>query len=70
VREFRGALVRPFKNGRLNAGLNFLAASGYTGQAPEDFSDPQNPNPGQVQEVVEVRIPSSVSFAFTYRFGP
>ena len=29
VKEFRGALVRPFLNGRLTAGVNFLIASGY-----------------------------------------
>src|SRR4029077_9204570 len=32
VKEFRGALVRPFLSGRLDAGINFLIARGYAGQ--------------------------------------
>jgi len=63
VKEFRGALFRPFMNGRLDAGVNFLIARGYTGQTTEDFY------PSDVQQVVSVRIPSYVSLAFTYRFG-
>jgi hypothetical protein len=70
VREFRGALVRPFMNGRMNVGVNFLIASGYTGQTTEYFSYPViNPNPYQVQEVVGVRIPSYASITITYKFG-
>ncbi len=63
VKEFRGALVRPFVNGRLNAGVNFLIASGYTGQTTENFY------PSDIQEVVGVRIPSYASATLTYRFG-
>jgi hypothetical protein len=63
VKEFRGALVRPFLNGRLTAGVNFLIASGYTGQTTENFY------PSDVQEVVGVRIPSYASATLTYRFG-
>jgi hypothetical protein len=63
VREFRGALVRPFLNGRLDTGANFLVASGYTGQTTEDF------HPSNIQEVVGVRIPSYASLSLTYRFG-
>jgi hypothetical protein len=63
VKEFRGALVRSFLDGRLDAGVNFLIASGYTGQTTEDFY------PSAVQEVVGVRAPSYASLAFTYRFG-
>ena len=64
VKELRGALVRPFLNGRLDAGVNFLIARGYTGQTTENFY------PSTIQEVVGVRIPSYVSASFTYRFGP
>src|ERR1019366_8394484 len=32
VKELRGAVVRPFINARLTVGVNFLIASGYTGQ--------------------------------------
>jgi hypothetical protein len=63
VKEFRGAVVRPFLNGRLDAGVNFLIASGFTGQTTENFF------PSDIQEVVGVRIPSYASLTFTYRFG-
>ena len=63
VREFRGALVRPFLNGRLDTGVNFLIARGYTGQTTENFY------PSRIQEVVGVRIPSYASVSFTYKFG-
>jgi len=62
VKEFRGALVRPFFNSRLDAGLSFLIASGFTGQTSENFF------PSDVQEIVGVRIPSYASVTFTYRF--
>jgi hypothetical protein len=63
VKEFRGAVVRPFMNGRLNVGMNFLIARGYTGQTTENFF------PSDIQEAVGVRIPSYASVSFTYRFG-
>jgi hypothetical protein len=63
VKEFRGAVVRPFKGDHLTAGVNFLIASGYTGQTTENFY------PSDVQEVVGVRIPSYASLTLTYRFG-
>jgi hypothetical protein len=63
VREFRGAVVRTFMNGRITAGINFLIAGGYTGQTTENFF------PSDIQEVVGVRIPSYASFTFTYKFG-
>ena len=63
VKEFRGAVVRPFLNDRLEAGVNFLIASGYTGQTTENFA------PSSIEEVVGVRIPSYASLSLTYRFG-
>jgi hypothetical protein len=63
VKEFRGAVVRPFMNGRVNAGVNFLVARGYTGQTTENFF------PSDIQEVVGVRVPSYASASITYRFG-
>jgi len=63
VKEFRGALVRPFLSGRMNAGVNFLIAGGYTGQTTENFYA------SGLQEVVGVRIPSYASLTLTYRFG-
>ena len=35
VREFRGALVRSFQGGKIQMGVHFLIASGYTGQTTE-----------------------------------
>ncbi len=63
VKEFRGAVVRPFKHDRVTAGVNFLIASGYTGQTTQNFY------PSDIQEVVGVRIPSYASVSVTYRFG-
>jgi len=63
VKEFRGAVVRPFMNGRITAGVNFLIACGYTGQTTENFYN------SDIQEVVGVRIPSYASATFTYHFG-
>ena len=56
-------MVRPFANGRFTAGVNFLIASGYTGQTTENFY------PSDIQEVVGVRLPSYASISFTYSFG-
>jgi hypothetical protein len=63
VKEVRGAVIRPFMNGRLNAGVNFLIARGYTGQTTENFF------PSDIQEVVGVRMPSYASVTVSYRFG-
>jgi hypothetical protein len=63
VKEFRGAVVRPFLSNRLEAGVNFLIAGGYTGQTTESFA------PSSLQEVVGVRMPSYASVSLTYRFG-
>jgi Carboxypeptidase regulatory-like domain len=63
VKEFHGALVKPFLNGRMDAGINFFVARGYTGQTTENFF------PSEIQEVVGVRIPSYASLSLTYRFG-
>ncbi len=63
VKEFRGALVRPFFHDRLDAGVNFLLASGSAGQTTESFF------PSEIQEVVGVRIPSYASVTLAYRFG-
>jgi Carboxypeptidase regulatory-like domain len=63
VKQFRGALVRSFLNGRMDFGVNFLVARGYTGQTTENFY------PSDIQEVVGVRVPSYASATMTYRFG-
>jgi hypothetical protein len=63
VKEFRAAILRPLLHGRMDAGVNFLIASGYSGQTTENFY------PSDIQEVVGVRIPSYASIFVTYRFG-
>lgn len=68
VREFRGAVSRPFLDGRLNAGVNFLVASGYTGQTTEVTALPGEGEP--FERRVGVRLPSYVSASVTWRFRP
>ena len=63
VKEFRAAVVRPFLNGRVDAGVNMLIAGGDTGQTTENF-DSQI-----IQQVVGVHIPSYAGVNFTYHFG-
>jgi len=36
AKKFRGAVMRPFLNGRTDAGVNMLIVSGYTGQTTEN----------------------------------
>ena len=76
-KEFRLAVARPFRGGKINVGVNMMIARGYTGQTTENFATayrpgsvgplpvPENP----VSEVVGVRIPSYASVNFTYKFG-
>jgi hypothetical protein len=67
VREFRAALVHPFLNGKLDAGVHFQIASGYTGQTMEVLA---LPGEGEASErVAGVFIPSYASISFRYRFG-
>jgi Carboxypeptidase regulatory-like domain len=63
VKEFRGAMVRPLLNNRMEAGVTFLLARGYAGQTTQNFGS----NP--ILEVVGVRIPSYASISLSYRFG-
>ncbi|HWZ31719.1 MAG TPA: TonB-dependent receptor [Bryobacteraceae bacterium] len=66
VKEFRGALVRPFLNGRLDAGIHFLLARGYTGQTTEVLA---LPGEGDASErIVGVRLASYAGASLTFRF--
>lgn len=67
IREFRGALTRQFGDGRLEAGVNFQIASGYTGQTTEVLALPGENS--SFERVVGVYLPSYVSVSFSYRFG-
>jgi hypothetical protein len=65
VQELRGALIRPFWNGRLDAGFTFLIAKGYSGQTTEVFALPGD-TPGET--IAGARIPSHPSASLTFHF--
>jgi len=62
VKEFRMAFVRSFGADRFDAGINALAARGYTGQTTENFGA------SVLQEIVGVRLKSYVGVNVTYHF--
>ena len=66
MKEFRGAVVRPFLNGRLTAGVNFLLTRGFTGQTTETLAMPGEGD--AFERIVGVRLKSYATLAFTYRF--
>ncbi len=68
VTEFRGALVRSFHDNRINIGVNFLLARGYTGQTTQVFALPEETDP--TERIVGVRLPSYVSVSYSYHFRP
>jgi hypothetical protein len=65
VQELRGSLIRPFWNGRVDAGVNFLIAKGYSGQTTEVLA-----LPGETasEQIVGVRIPSYAGVSLTFHF--
>jgi hypothetical protein len=67
VREFRGALVRSFQSGKIQVGVHFQLASGYTGQTTEVLALPGDSDP--FERVVGVYIPSYGTVSFSYHFG-
>jgi Carboxypeptidase regulatory-like domain len=67
VREFRCALERQFMNGKLDTGVHFQIASGYTGQTTEVLALPGEEE--AFERVLGVSIPSYATVSFSYRFG-
>jgi hypothetical protein len=67
VQEFRGALVRGFKEGKLQAGVHFQIARGYTGQTAEVLALPGEGD--AFERVVGVFIPSYATVSFTWHCG-
>src|SRR5215467_3106342 len=63
VKEFRAAVIRPFWDGRLTAGVNMLIATGHTGQTLENFA------PSDVPQVAGVRTPTYSSISLTWHFA-
>lgn len=64
VKEIRGAFTRSFVNG-LEAGIHFVAASGYTGQNLETLQLPNETAPAE--RIVGVRQASYAGITLTYR---
>jgi Carboxypeptidase regulatory-like domain len=66
VREFRGALIRPFENKGVDVGVNFFIASGYGGQTMETLALPSERSP--FARITGFPLKSYVTVSFTYRF--
>jgi hypothetical protein len=66
--EVRGALLRSFRQGRMDLGANFLIASGYTGQTTEVLA--LRDESAAFEHVVGIRLPSYASLSYTYHFRP
>ena len=66
VNEIRGAVLRTFLEDRMSVGVNFLVASGYTGQTTEVLALPNESEP--FERVVGVPLKSYVGLSWTYYF--
>ena len=66
VKQIRAALMRSFSRERLDAGVNFLIASGYAGQTTEVLGLASDPVP--FERVVGVRLPSYIGGSIVYHF--
>jgi hypothetical protein len=66
VYEVRGAVLRPFLENRMSIGVNFLIASGFTGQTIETI--PRQPNPCPIESMVGVPVKSYITASWTYYF--
>jgi len=70
VPEFRGALLRSFRDGRMSLSTEFLIANGYTGQTTEVFAFPSDPTfPAPIERVVGVPLKSYITVSYTYHFS-
>ncbi|MGO9269896.1 MAG: TonB-dependent receptor [Terriglobia bacterium] len=67
VREVRGAMLRSFGEGRMSLGINFLLASGFSGQTLETLALYTDPAP--FERIVGVPMKSYLSLSWTYNFG-
>ncbi len=59
--------MRLFADGRMDLGVNFLVASGFTGQTLEVLQLSGEPAP--LARIVGVPLSSYVSLTWTYNFG-
>ncbi len=67
MREFRGALVRPFESKGIDLGLNVFLASGYGGQTVETLGLPGESDP--FDRLTGFPLRSYLSASVTYHFG-
>jgi hypothetical protein len=66
VREFRGAVIRPFASRGFDVGVNFFVVSGYGGQTLETLALPGEGSP--FERVNGFPLRSYVTASFTYHF--
>jgi hypothetical protein len=66
VREFRGALIRPFERKRIDVGINFLIVSGYGGQSVETLALPNEHSP--FERITGFPLKSYATVSLTYHF--
>jgi hypothetical protein len=66
VTEFRGAVLKPFREETMSLAANLLVAKGYTGQTTEVLALPTDAAP--FERVVGVPLKSYVSLSWTYYF--
>lgn len=66
VREFRGAIIRPFQSRGIDIGVNFFIVSGYGGQTVETLGLPGEGEP--FDRVTGFPLRSYVTASFTYHF--
>jgi hypothetical protein len=66
VREFRGALIRPFASKGIDVGVNFLIAAGYGGQTLETLALPGEGS--AFERITGLPLKSYVTTSFTYHF--
>jgi hypothetical protein len=66
VREFRGAVIRPFPSKGFDVGVNTFIVSGYGGQTLETLALPGESSP--FERITGFPLKSYVSASFTYYF--
>jgi hypothetical protein len=66
VREFRGAVIRPFESKGIDVGVNFIIASGYGGQTLETLALPGEGYP--FERITGYALRSYLTASFTYHF--
>ena len=70
VREFRGAILRPFERQGIDVGVNFLWASGYGGQTLESLALPGEGEPFERITGFPIRSYVTASFYLSPSAGP